>query len=79
MKNSNTNNPKEEYIRDEYDFDYSKGIVGKYSRLTTEDNGYIKLTPELQKFFKTSEEVNNALRAVISAIPKSHKRAEKIV
>jgi hypothetical protein len=40
-----------------------------------EENGYIKLTPELQKIFKTSEDVNNALKAVIAAIPKARKRA----
>lgn len=49
------------------------------TRLTTKDNLYIKLTEKLQKIFKKSEEVNNALRAVISAIPKSRKRANKVV
>ncbi len=35
MKNLNKNNLNEVNVREEYDFDYSKGIVGKYSRLTT--------------------------------------------
>jgi len=74
MKNQNKSEEKEEIIRDEYNFDYSKGIRGKYARKATEENGYIKLSPEVNKIFKTTEDVNNALKALISAIPKPKKR-----
>ena len=74
MKNQHKEEVPEDYMRKEYDFDYSKGTRGKYARKAIEANGYIKLSPELQKIFKTSEEVNNALKAVIEAIPKTRKR-----
>lgn len=75
MKNQHKKEVPDDFMRDEYEFDYSKGVRGKYARKATEENGYIKLAPELQKLFKTSEEVNNALKAVISAIPKTRKRS----
>ncbi len=56
------------YIQDEYTFDYSKGVVGKYYRENIEENGYIKLSPELQKYFKSSEEVNNFLLSIIKVL-----------
>ncbi len=58
----------EDDLRDEYIFDYSKGKVGKYYRENIEENGYIKLVPELQKYFKTSEEVNNFLLSIIKVL-----------
>ena len=66
-------------MREEYDFDYSKGVIGKYARKATEENGYIKLSPEIHKIFKTSDDVNRALKAVISAIPKPRKRSSLTV
>ena len=77
MKNQNKNDITEEIIRDEYDFDYTKGVRGKYYRPATEENGYVKLTPEVNKVFKTSEDVNNALKAIMSAIPKTIKKVTK--
>jgi hypothetical protein len=74
MKNQNKKEVSDDFMREEYDFDYSKGIRGKYARRATEENGYIKLTPELQKIFKTSEDVNNALKSIITAIPKSKRK-----
>jgi hypothetical protein len=79
MKNSANNKVPEDFMREEYDFEYSKGIVGKYARKAIESNGYIKLTPELQKIFKTSEDVNNALNAVIKAIPKTKRKASRLL
>lgn len=79
MNNKQKTEVPEDFMRDEYDFDYTKGVRGKYARKTTEENGYIKLTPDTQKIFQTSEEVNNALRAFIAAIPKTRKKAVRIV
>jgi len=58
----------EDTLRKEYKFDYSKGVKGKYFRQNIEENGYIKLLPEVQKYFKTSEEVNSILLSVMNAI-----------
>lgn len=65
------NDLPEESMRNEYDFDYSKGIRGKYKRQLSEEEGYIKLLPEVRKIFKTSESVNKALLAFINAYPGS--------
>ena len=66
MKNQSFNN--EDYLRDEYDFDFSKGTKGKYFNFVNSD--YVKIEPDVQEVFKTSEEVNNSLRAIIQAMPK---------
>ncbi len=79
MKKTDKNIVDKDLMQDEYDFDYSKGTRGKYARLAIEENGYIKLTPELQKIFKTSEDVNNVLNAIISAIPRPKKRIVKSI
>ncbi|MCX6155227.1 MAG: hypothetical protein NT007_13820 [Candidatus Kapabacteria bacterium] len=79
MKNLSNKEIPEDFMREEYQFDYSKGVRGKYARKTTEENGYIMLSPELQKIFKTSEDVNNALNAVVHALPKSMKRTSPTV
>ena len=77
MKKENLKDPsndEEIEMRDEYDFDYSKCARGKYYRQATEENGYIRLSPEAQKIFKTSEDVNKALLAIISSMPSSQSR-----
>ncbi len=61
-------------LRKEYKFDYSKGVKGKYYRKNIEENGYIKLLPDVQKYFKTSEEVNSLLLSVMHAIDNKNKR-----
>jgi hypothetical protein len=74
-------------IQDEYDFDYSKAKPNKYAQHFRESTIRVydgeKLIKEMKpvlvdvdliKHFKISEEVNNALRAVIEAIPKSSKK-----
>ena len=57
-----------------YDFDYSLAKPNRFALSLTEENGFIKLQPEIQKVFQTSDQVNNALRAFIDAIPKKGKR-----
>ncbi|MDT3740123.1 MAG: hypothetical protein RO257_11570 [Candidatus Kapabacteria bacterium] len=68
-KKSIKNDIPEESMRNEYDFDYSKGIRGKYKRQISEEEGYIQLLPEVRKVFKSSESVNKALLAFINAYP----------
>ena len=78
MKNqANKSEIAEDFMREEYNFDYSKGVRGRYSRQATEENGYVMLVPEVRKVFKTSEGVNNALLAIINAYPKNQKRVTK--
>ena len=57
-------------MRAEYDF--SKGIRGKYARRFAAGTNGIVLDPEVAKIYKSSKEVNAILRALSKiAIPKS--------
>jgi hypothetical protein len=50
-------------LRPEYDF--SKGVRGKYAQQYAEGANIVVLEPDVAEAFKTSEEVNAALRKVL--------------
>ena len=50
-------------MKDEYDF--SKGVRGKYAKQYAEGTNVILLDPDVAKIFPTSESVNKALREII--------------
>lgn len=53
-------------LRPEYDFDYSKGIRGKYfRRLLKEGANVIVLEPDVARAFGDSVAVNTALRSLL--------------
>ncbi|MGH7137894.1 MAG: hypothetical protein ACREHD_19260 [Pirellulales bacterium] len=56
---------------DEYDF--SKGVRGKYAERYAEGTNVVLLDPDVAKFFSDSESVNEALRAIAN-IAKKHVR-----
>ena len=47
------------------DYDFSKGVRGKYAKKFAEGANVIILDPEIAKLFPTSESVNKALRKLI--------------
>lgn len=47
-------------MRKEYDF--SKGVRGKYAKRFGEGTNLVRLEPDVARAFPTSEAVNNALR-----------------
>jgi hypothetical protein len=49
-------------LRPQYDF--SKGVRGKYASRYAEGTNVVVLDPDVAKVFKTSEAVNEALREV---------------
>lgn len=59
-------------MKNEYDF--SKGVRGKYAKQYAEGTNVILLDPDVAKAFPTSESVNKALRSLIQkkedAVPK---------
>jgi hypothetical protein len=77
MKNikNQIENESNDDLLPEYNLDFSKSKPNRFAQVLKNQGNYIQLEPDIQKIFKTSEEVNNALRAVISAIPKTKKRA----
>jgi hypothetical protein len=51
---------------DEYDF--SRGVVGKYAKQYAEGTNVVLLDPDVAKVFPDSEAVNQALRAIAQII-----------
>ena len=60
-------------MRDEYDF--SKGVWGKYAQKYTEGTNIVMLEPDVAAVFPTSEAVNEALRTLIRLMQQSEKVA----
>jgi hypothetical protein len=54
-------------MRAEYNFDYAKGIRGKYYRRIQEEGITVRLAADVWKAFPTSEAVNHALRSILRA------------
>jgi len=57
---------------DEYDF--SKGVRGKYAERYAEGSNIVVLAPDVAEFFPDSESVNSALRALVGVARKSVKK-----
>jgi len=47
------------------EYDFSKGVRGKYAKRYTEGSNVVVLSPDLGKVFPTSESVNEALRTLV--------------
>ena len=60
-------------MRDNYDF--SKGVRGKYAKSHTEGTNVVLLDPEVAKAFPTSESVNEALRRILQEQKKSPRQS----
>ena len=57
-----------EDLRPEYNFDYLKGVHGKYyKRILKEGANVVVLEPDVAKAFPNSAVVNDALRVVLKA------------
>ncbi len=68
--NSENNPNLEDELLAEYKFDYSKARLNRFAIPQDEDSVTVTLEPDVAQVFKTSEEVNKALRAIILAIPR---------
>jgi hypothetical protein len=53
----------------EYRFDYSKAKPNRFGSRMKDSPLVAVIDPDVAKVFTTTEQVNNALRALISAIP----------
>jgi ketosteroid isomerase-like protein len=57
---------KQDEMRDEYTFDYSKAVRGKhFQRLMKEGANVVVLEPDVAKVFRGSAAVNDALRSLL--------------
>jgi len=69
MKKENVDKIREWEMRAEYDF--SNARPNKYAKKYAEGTNIVIIEPDLIEFFPDSESVNSALRALVSAFPKS--------
>ncbi|MDZ4857145.1 MAG: hypothetical protein SGJ26_20195 [Nitrospirota bacterium] len=47
------------------EYDFSKGVRGKYAKRYAEGSNVVVLSPDLAEIFRTSESVNEALRTLV--------------
>jgi len=67
---------KDNDMLEEYDF--SKGIRGKYAKEYRDGVNIIKLDNDVKKIFPDAKSVNNALRTLINLIPKNQNDLSRI-
>lgn len=59
------------------EYDFSKGVRGKYARRYAEGTNVVVLPPDLAEAFPTPEAVHEALRDVISLAEKVKKKPSR--
>jgi len=59
------------------EYDFSKGVRGKYARAYAEGSNVIVLPPDLAKAFPTAQAVHEALRGLVSLAQKSAKKPRR--
>ena len=74
MKKTNKNGP-EPAMREEYDF--SKGVRGKYAKRYAKGSNVVILEPDVAKVFSTSRSVNDALRSLVEIAQRADKEASR--
>lgn len=67
MPETKTRKVKE--MASEYRFDYRKAKPNRFVKRMKTEPLIVVVEPDIAKVFTTSEQVNNALRALISAMP----------
>ena len=60
------------------EYDFSKGIRGKYAKEYRDGVNIIKLDNDVKKIFPDAKSVNNALRTLINLIPKNQNDLSRI-
>ncbi len=58
------------------EYDFSKGVRGKYARRYAEGTNVVVLAPDLARIFPDSESVNRALRLLVEAAQRSVENKE---
>mgnify|MGYP001392101565 CR=1 FL=1 len=73
-KTPKTKTRKVEEMASEYRLDYRKAKPNRFAERMKTEPLVVLIEPDLAKVFSTSEQVNKALRALISAIPEKQKK-----
>lgn len=64
--------PNDSDMLEEYDF--SKGVRGKYAKRYAEGTNVVVIEPDLAEFFPDHDSVNEALRSLATIIKKREKK-----
>ena len=59
------------------EYDFSKGIQGKYAKKYNEGTNIVVIDPDVAKFFPDPDSVNEALRSLIEIIKKQKRMPNK--
>ena len=68
MKKASHNKSERDMLKE---YDFSKGVRGKYAQRYTEGSNVVVLPPDLAQSFPTSEAVTDALRGLIALAQKA--------
>jgi len=68
-------NKKVEEMASEYRFDYNNAKPNRFAEKMEAEPLIVMIEPDLAEIFKTPEQVNKALRALISAIPEKETKS----
>ena len=66
---------KVEEMASEYRFDYRKAKPNRYAKRMKTEPLVVMIEPDIAKVFTSSEQVNKALRALISAMPEKETKS----
>jgi len=74
MKTSSPKSRNNREMASEYHFDYSKAKPNRFASRMKDAPLVAVIDPDVAKVFTTTEQVNKALRALISAMPKESEK-----
>ena len=78
MKKTPTTKPRKvQEMAPEYRFDYKKAKPNRFATRMKDEPLIVMIEPDIAKVFTSAEQVNKALRALISAIPEEKAAAGK--
>ena len=61
------------------EYDFSKGIRGKYAKRYSEGTNVVVIDPDVSKFFPDHDSVNQALRSLTEIIKKQKKPLNELL
>jgi hypothetical protein len=70
-KAASSPNLAQEDLRDEYEFDYRTARPNRFANRVDQEGIVVTLDPDVSEVFRSSESVNNVLRALIASMPRS--------
>ena len=74
-KTPETKSRKVEEMASEYRFDYRKAKPNRFAKRMKTEPLVVMIEPDIAKVFTSSEQVNKALRALISAMPEKETKS----